>query len=385
MTDSFASILLSKLNEEIKISYNSLSYLLFGFYLISLSLFLYSNKNTSFNHDFSRVYGLFLILFAIPIFIPNKQPIFQIKRNILTFIIGLIIEIIGIILCLIPNIIKITSTILLGVLLFFGSITLLSKLFLEEPEKNPMNMENKITYIIIYLIAGIIGANNMFNAGLDLNIVILLYSLPFFYLANKCIDDAELKDEDSEEKIILLKPVSLELESILALILGIFAIVSGIIMSYFNIASISGITSITLLILSIQAIFKGISPIGILDRKIWLYLLGFIGLLLSMISCLIPNILNLPLIYIVGILNMICIFQVIDLIRLLNKQYNTKNTFKFTISTIGMICSILQNIIMILFGMFIINQTLISPQIMGILLIVMGLDILVMIFLNEKK
>ena len=384
MTDSFAKIILNKIKEEMEIPYNSIIYLLFGFYLISLSLFLYINKNNP-NNDLSCVYGLFLIIFAMPLLILNKPSIFQLKRNCLTFIMGIVIEIIGIILCLIPKLITYTSPILLGVILFFGNIALLSKIFLEETKNDPITIEIKLIYSIIYIIGIIIGANNMFKAGLNLNIVILIYSVPFFYLTYRCINYKELKKYTYHNNTnFLLNDIHLETESILALILGVFAIVSGIIMVYFNIISINGLVSIMLLIISIQS-FNGITPVGILDRTIWLYSLGFICLILATISCLIPNIITTSLTYLVGFLNICCIFQVVDLSRMLINHYNKVPSFKLTLPVMGMICNILENIIVIIFGVFLINQTLISLPIMGILLIIMGIDILVMIFLNEKN
>ena len=386
MKDSFANIIWNKIKEEIEISYKSLSYLLFGLYLVSLSLFLYFNGNMGIS-DLSSVYGLFLFLFAIPLLVLNEPPIFQLKRNLLTFILGVIIEILGIILCLIPNLITKTSPILLGVLLFFVGITLLSKLFLEESRNDPRTIEIKLVYSIIYLIAIVIGINNMFKAGLNLNIAILLYSIPFFYLTYRCIDDIELrrKNQTNETKMFLLKSITLESDSVLALILGIFTITSGIIMLILNVISINGLVSLMLLILSVQITFNGISPAGILDKSIWIYSLGFIGLILAMISCLIPNVLTTPLLYLVAFLNICCILQIVDLIRILINHYNKMPKFKFTIPIMGMICSILQNIITIIWGIFFINQNWIPKNIMGILLIIMGLDIAIMIFLNEKN
>ena len=386
MKDSFANIIWNKIKEEIEISYNSLSYLLFGLYLVSLSLFLYFNLNTSVNHDLSSIYGLFLIIFSIPLLVLNKPPIFQLKRNILTFILGIILEIIGIILCIIPNLIKTTSPILLGVLLFFGGITLLSKLFLEETKKDSRTIEIKLVYSIIYLIAIVIGANNMFKAGLDLSIAVLIYSIPFFYLTYRCIDDIEVRRKtEVKDTIFLFKPITLESESVLAIILGTFTIVSGIVMIYLNTLSINGLVSIMLLLISVQVTFNGITPAGIIDKRIYLYTLGFIGLILAMISCLLPNVLTIHLTYLVAFLNILYIFQIVDLSRMLISHYKKLNEFKFTIPVIGMICSIIQNIIAILFGIFLINQSWIPKYIMGILLIIMGLDIILMIFLNEKN
>lgn len=386
MKDSFANIIWNKIKEEIEISYKSLSYLLFGLYLVSLSLFLYFNGNMGIS-DLSSVYGLFLFIFAIPLLVLNEPPIFQLKRNLLTFILGVIIEILGIILCLIPNLITKTSPILLGVLLFFGGITLLSKLFLEETRNDPRIIEIKLVYSIIYLIAIVIGINNMFKAGLNLNIVILLYSIPFFYLTYRCIDDIELrrKNQTNEKKMFLLKSITLESDSVLALILGIFTITSGIIMLILNVISINGLVSLMLLILSVQITFNGISPAGILDKSIWTYSLGFIGLILAMISCLLPNVLTTPILYLVAFLNICCILQIVDLSRILINHYNKMPKFKFTIPVMGMICSILQNIITIIWGIFFINQNWIPKNIMGSLLIIMGLDIAIMIFLNEKN
>lgn len=387
MKDSFANIIWNKIKEEIEISYTSLSYLLFGLYIISLSLFLYFNGNTKIHHDLTSIYGLFLFVFTIPLLVLNEHPVFQVKRNLLTFILGVIIEILAIILCLIPNLITYTPPVVLGVLLFFGGITLLSKLFLEETKNDPKTVEIKLVCSIIYLIAIIIGANNMFKAGLDLNIVIPLYSIPFFYLTYRCFDDIELrhKTQETTKKIFLLRDIHLESDSILALILGVFTISSGIIMLNSKVISINGLVSLMLLILSVQITFNGISPAGVLDKNIWLYSLGFIGLILAMISCLLPNILTTGLLYLVAFLNICCILQIVDLSRILINHYNKMPKFKFTIPVIGMICTIIQNVITIIFGIFFINQNWIPRNIMSVLLIIMGLDIGVMIFLNEKN
>lgn len=385
MKDSFANIIWNKIKDEMEISYKSLIYLLFGLYIISLSLFLYFNGTGS-KHDLTSVYGLFLFLFAIPLLVLNEPHIFQIKRNLLTFIIGILIEILAIILCLIPNLITETPPVLLGVLLFFGGITLLSKIFLEESKNDPKTIEIKLVCSIIYFIAIVIGANNMFKAGLDLNIIIPLYSIPFFYLTYRCIDDIELRRKpEKDEKIVLLRNIYLESDSVLALILGVFIITLGILMLSSNVISINGIASLMLLILSIQVTFNGISPAGVLDRNIWLYSLGFIGLILAMISCLLPNIFTTGIIYLVAFLNISCIVQIVDLTRILINHYHKMHKFKFTIPIIGMICSIFQYIITIIFGIFFINQNLIPKNIMSILLIIMGLDIGFMIFLNEKN
>lgn len=163
------------------------------------------------------------------------------------------------------------------------------------------------------------------------------------------------------------------MDNIILLLMGVFMVLLGLLLLPVNLGLLpfSGSAQLGLLmvIFAIQMLALGSTPIGAFPRSWLIVLLGFIFGALGVISCIIPDILVMPLTLLVGLLNIVA--GIIGIVKVTLKARKTAEPIPTTLLKINS-ALLVTNILTILFGTTMLFAGLIPGFIIGTVLAANG-------------
>ena len=404
---------LLRIRKEYNFSIEVVILMVFGVFMLIFGFLLFKIHTGALPYTPDSTYGLFLVIVSFQIITMGKTPFGDFRRSWTLIIIGICAAIIGMIACFVPGYLSGLVRILVGIILFAGGIALLVQLFAsKEKAKIWMKVPGILLQVtiacgLVYaitIISGLITLIPCITTDPQTALVLIIYGISFFYLS-WCIHNvskvypeepdaiSKLDSNNNKSKLFaFFQETSLHLAPAILLLLGVLLALLGILLFPVNLGLIpfspDGQLGLLLVIIAVQMIALGSTPIGQYKRSWILILIGIVFVALGVTSCIVPGLLTNVLRIFLGILNILG--GVLLLIKqFLPKLYETKNSSSepVIVSPIEKILSFTQtllNFVAILFGLTMLLPYLIPGLIMAGILVINGILLFLLAFLLQK-
>ncbi len=284
--------------------------------LFGLVLFPIAAGELPYNPD--STYGLFLVIVSFQIIAMGKTPFGDLRRSWASILTGMGAALLGMAACFIPGSLSGFIRLFVGIILFFGGISLFMQFCFSDKKarawiKIPGILRQlTIACAAIYLLTIISGAITLFpGIATDRQTAFFLicYGVNFFYLA-WCIrkvarvyapakPDASAPGQgssgrvDPKRRFGLLREASLPLSLAILLLLGMLLTLLGLLLFPVNLGllpfSPDGQMGLLLTIMAIQMMALGDTPLGRYRRSGPMLLAGLVFAGLGVVSCIVPG------------------------------------------------------------------------------------------------
>ena len=261
------------------------------------------------------LYGLLLFIFALQMITLGKTPFGDVRRTRLVLFFGLTVSAVGFITCFVPGIFGFFPRVLLALSFGLGGLVLLLQM-LFAPEK----MRAWIRYggifhslilacgavYVLSIVAGLLVWNPSLLALPLTAVVVMVFGASIIFLA-VLLEKVYSRYPDGARR--WLEDGQIPPDRALIMVTGAFMVILGLLLIPVNLGILpfSGSAQIGLLmvLISVQMIATGSTPIGAFTRSRLMVLIGFCFAVLGIVSCLIPYILVPLLTVLIGSFNIL--------------------------------------------------------------------------------
>lgn len=359
---------------ESKLGLESVVLLLFVMTMLILGFVLSTLFTGAIEYSVFGFYGITLFLFGFQIFALGKTPVGDAKQSLAVFIIGLIISLLGIVLCFTTSVPEYIPKYLIaailgvsGVILFIRMLTSKNQYPFWKKSGDSLLMRLAFVSTIIYVF------DILFALILILeNIIPLTVKIVFAFLFGVILFWFTIIRQKTLIKYPVTSPaIGLDILSIL--ILALYLITLGILMIPTNIGLIeftgSAQLGLLMVIFAIQTIAIGNTPIGAFRRTNFVVILGITMAVLGITAIFVPDILVFTLNLLIGLLNIVS--SLIFFIKNIPSLIKSKEP-KDKISKQMSAASFAMNIFAFLFGLSMLISGLITGLAQSALLFLFG-------------
>lgn len=327
--------------------------------------------------------GLLLLMFALQMITLGKTPFGETGRSKFIFTVGTLIAVVGIITCIIPDILGGIPHILLFICFGPGSLFLLLQMFFAKDKFQTWIKYGGallylapgcgLVYVFSMLIALLLWKQTLAATPMTA-ILLLIYGMAIIFLAfvlqkiYRIYPEAEKTGKDD---------IGFSIDQTIMMLMGIFMLLLGILLIPVNLGLLpfSGSAQLGLLmvIFAVQMLASGNTPIGPFPRSWLTIIFGLLFAAIGIVSCIIPNILVSQLTVLVGLLNILgaVISQWKMCIPLIGKPKEPVNQFSSILMKIFVVQTVL-NFLSILFGISMLVSNLIPGLVIGVILAANG-------------
>jgi hypothetical protein len=270
-------------------------------------------------------YGLFLVIVALQVITMGKTPFGDVRRSWLVIITGIAAAVIGMAACFVPGALSGLVRTLVGVILTAGGAVLLSRLVFSRDKaaawlKIPGLLRHlTLACALVYLMAFLLGLVTLLPALTSdtlTAVLLIIDGASLFYLA-WCIQALENLKKSApapaaqppgEQPAFLVRDAPLPLTTTLLIFLGVLLAFLAILLVPVNLGTLpfspDGQLGLLLVIMAIQVLAMGETPVGQFRRSRALVIIGIAFVALGVFSCIVPGILTDRLRVMLGLLNL---------------------------------------------------------------------------------
>lgn len=338
------------------------------------------------------LYGLLLVMFALQIITLGKTPFGDMHRSKILLAAGVMIAVVGIVTCFVPDLFIRLSRMLLFVCLGPGGFLLLLQMCLDKGKLRAwlqyggifrhLILGCSLVHVLSMLIALLLWKQNLLTTPMTA-VAVLIYGAAILYLAGVLRKIYGAYPE-------LGKPCRSDLElatdQAVLLLMGIFMLLLGVLLIPVNLGLLpfSGSAQLGLLMVmfAVQMLASGSTPLGPFPRSGLLVLFGLLFAALGIISCIIPEILVAQLTVLVGVLNILG--GILTLARIcvprLKKSAEPRRPVPPVLAKL-FAAQLIMNLITIMFGISMLVAHLIPGLVIGMILAANGCVLLYLLHL----
>ncbi|MEA4871824.1 MAG: hypothetical protein VB076_03310 [Synergistaceae bacterium] len=364
--------------------------------MVIAGLLLFASYAGKVSHYENGLFGLLIFIYALQITVLGKTPFGDVPRRPLpVLMLGIFVACVGIITCFIPDLLKGIPRFILFICFGPGGILLLLQMFFSK-DKFPLWRKKggilimlavncTAVYSLSVFISILLIDKNHISGGL-IALSILLYGVLIFTLTAVLFKIYALYPDASERP-----PAGVQLSDDRAVILitGVFMVLLGILLIPVTIGLLpfSGSAQLGLLvvIMSIQMIAFGNTPLRSFARTWPLVFLGLIFASMGIISCIVPGILVPCLTLIIALLNIGG--GGISLIKMIHSRSGKMGRGSADVPSIIkklFFAQLTLNILSIVFGTSMLIKNLIPGPVIGVVLTANGIVLLYLLSILAK-
>ena len=375
--------------------------LIFGFLLVFIhtGALPYSPDST---------YGLFLVLVALQVITMGKTPFGEVRRTWLVIIAGICAGILGMTACFIPGALSGIIHDLVGALLLVGGIALLLQLVLNKEKaalwiRVPGILRHlTVACGLVYTLTFLLGLVTLLPGLVDdaiTSVLLILSGLGLFYLAWSIQNTSALYSpqgtqpapplpQGSGDVPFLLRDAPLSFTIALLLFLGVLLSLLAVLLVPVNLGLIlfspDGQLGLLIVIMAIQFLAMGETPVGQF-RRTWLILLtGLLFVMLGVIASIVPGVLTPVLVVILAVLNILggiipLTIRLLPMILAMRNPPAQPAVIPPALKRLLITQSVL-NIVGILFGLSMLLPGLIPGMVVAVILFANGLLLFVLAY-----
>ena len=310
MTDSTAQAPAAV--REFDITLEAVILLVLGIFMGLFGLLLFPIYAGTLGYSPDSTYGLFLVIVALQVILMGKTPFGTIRRSWILIITGIAAGIIGMVACFIPGALSGIVHTLVGALLLLGGAVLLLQLILnKEKAATWLRVPGVLRHLtiacgIVYLMAFLLGLVTLVPAltnGTLTSVLLIIDAAGLFYLAG-CIQLVERRYPgrgmagplagDEGELPVLLRDAPIPFTTALLIFLGVLLSLLAVLLVPVGLGiipfSADGQLGLLLVIMAVQVLAMGETPVGQFRRSWPIVLIGLIFVVLGVFSCIVPGI-----------------------------------------------------------------------------------------------
>lgn len=367
-----------------------------GLTMVIAGLLLFASYAGKVSYYENGLFGLLIFIYALQITVLGKTPFGDVpQRPLSVLILGIFVACIGIITCFIPDLLKGIPRFILFICFGPGGILLLLQMFFSKDKfplwrkKGGILMTLAVNCTAVYSLSVFISIllidKNYISGGL-ISFSVLLYGVLVFTLTAVLFKIYALYPDAAERPSA---GVQLSDDRAVILITGVFMVLLGILLIPVTIGLLpfSGSAQLGLLvvIMSIQMIAFGNTPLRSFTRTWPLIFMGLIFASMGIISCIVPGILVPCLTLIIALLNIGG--GVIPLVKMIHSRSGKKGRGSADVPSIIKKLFLTQstlNILSIVFGVSMLINNLIPGPVIGVVLTANGIVLLYLISILAK-
>lgn len=367
-----------------------------GLTMVIAGLLLFASYAGKVSYYENGLFGLLIFIYALQITVLGKTPFGDVpQRPLSVLILGIFVACIGIITCFIPDLLKGIPRFILFICFGPGGILLLLQMFFSKDKfplwrkKGGILMTLAVNCTAVYSLSVFISIllidKNYISGGL-ISFSVLLYGVLVFTLTAVLFKIYALYPDAAERPSA---GVQLSDDRAVILITGVFMVLLGILLIPVTIGLLpfSGSAQLGLLvvIMSIQMIAFGNTPLRSFTRTWPLVFMGLIFASMGIISCIVPGILVPCLTLIIALLNIGG--GVIPLVKMIHSRSRKKGRGSADVPSIIKKLFLTQstlNILSIVFGVSMLINNLIPGPVIGVVLTANGIVLLYLISILAK-
>ena len=261
------------------------------------------------------LYGLLLVMFAVQMIALGRTPFGDLRTSRLPLVVGVVVAAVGIVTCFIPDLFSEAPRILLFICFGPGGLLLLLQMILDKQKLRAWaRFGGVFRHLIaactfVYVLSMVIGVLVLFPSLLTTTLtaaVALLYGAAIVYLA-LVLRAVYLRYPEAAKPPE--KDAALPIDKAMLLLMGVFMLLLGLLLIPVSRGKLpfagSAQLGLLMIIIAIQMVASGSTPIGPFRRS-WLMVgCGFLFAALGIVSCIVPDVLVPTLTYLVGALNVL--------------------------------------------------------------------------------
>lgn len=305
---------------------------IFGVFMTLFAFLLLKIHTGELPYTPDSTYGLFLVLVSIQTITMGKTPFGDLRRSWMVIILGICTAVIGMAACFIPGTLTGVVRVLSGLLLAVGGAALLMQLLvMKDRAKTWLKVPGVLRHLtlsaaLVYVLSVLAGLVTLFP-GITTNpqtaVLLLVYGFCIFYLAI-CIQETRRRYPPGEVAaqtsagtggtgetpgFSLFGETSFPLSLAVIALLGVLLVLLGVLLFPVNLGLIpfspDGQLGLLLVIMSLQMMALGSTPVGQFRRSWAMTLLGVVFAALGVFSCVVPGVLTGSIQLLLGLLNII--------------------------------------------------------------------------------
>jgi len=367
-----------------------------GLTMVVAGLLLFASYAGKVSYYENGLFGLLIFIYALQITVLGKTPFGDVpQRPLSVLILGIFVACIGIITCFIPDLLKGIPRFILFICFGPGGILLLLQMFFSKDKfplwrkKGGILMTLAVNCTAVYSLSVFISIllidKNYISGGL-ISLSVLLYGVLVFTLTAVLFKIYALYPDAAERPSA---GVQLSDDRAVILITGVFMVLLGILLIPVTIGFLpfSGSAQLGLLvvIMSIQMIAFGNTPLRSFTRTWPLVFMGLVFASMGIISCIVPGILVPCLTLIIALLNIGG--GVIPLVKMIHSRSGKKGRESADVPSIIKKLFLTQstlNILSIVFGVSMLINNLIPGPVIGVVLTANGIVLLYLLSILTK-
>lgn len=289
--------------------------LVFGVFMSLFGLLLFRIQTGELPYAPDSTYGLFLVIVSFQIITMGRTPFGDLRRSWAVILIGVCTAAVGMLACFVPGALAAPVRILVGILLFAGGIALLLQLFFSAEKartwlKIPGILRHlTVACILVYALSIVLGLVTLLP-GITTDsvtaVLLIAYGIGFFYLAWSIQTVRRLyppegigvisNDPGRAAGTGLFQEASLPLSIALVIPVGALLILLGLLLFPVNLGLIpfspDGQLGLLLVIMAVQMLALGETPVGQYRRSRLLIVIGIAFAAMGVFSCIVPGILT---------------------------------------------------------------------------------------------
>jgi len=258
-------------------------------------------------------YGLFLVIVALQVITLGKTPFGGIRRSWLVILIGIAAAVLGMSACFIPGLLSSIIRILVGVILAFGgAVQFFQLVFDRQRAPTWITIPGILRHLtvacgLVYVMAFVLGLITLVPAltnDMLTSVLLIINGASLFYLA-WCVEVTERTfpvasrvkaDEKRHRRSFFFRDAPLPFTTALLIFLGVLLAFLAVLLVPINLGlllfSPDGQFGLLLVIMAIQVLGVGETPVGQFRRSWPVVLVGLVFVSLGVFSCIVPGILT---------------------------------------------------------------------------------------------
>lgn len=386
--------------------------LILGVFMLLFGILLFRIHTGDLPYNPDSTYGLFLVIVSFQAVTMGKTPFGDLRRSRALVVVGMCTAVLGIAASFVPGQFSGFVRTLVGIVLFAGGIVLFIQLCAEEKKARlwmkisgvlqQLTIACGLVYVLT-VVAGLITLLPGITTNLQTAAVLIVYGISFFYLC-WCIwrVSREYPPEltrnsvspaaDSEVSLSCLREVSLHLSPAILLLLGVLFTFLGLLLFPVGFGLIvfspDGQFGLLLIIMAIQVMALGDTPMGRYRRSWWMVFIGCIFAALGVVSSIVPGLLTGIIQILLGVLNlvggtMLLIRQFLPLLREMRTPATSTSIVPPFLKKLSTVQTTL-NILTTSFGVSMLIPGLVSIFIVAGILVINGILLLILAFLLQR-
>ena len=307
--------------------------LVFGVFLFILGLLWFKIQSGELPYNSNGTYGLLLVIFSLEIITLGRSPFGDFRRSWTLIILGACMAVLGTVACLIPGLMEGFIRELVGIFIFAGGIVSFLQLAVGKDQArtwirtSSIHKHLALALGLLYFIEVLVGLVTLLPSITTNTVTAVLYiifGISFFYLA-WCLQkvtrlnspeeitasSSEPYDAKTDKKgsFFLFRDAHIPTVVALNFMFGLILILVAILLIPANMSiftfSFENMRGLLLVILALQMLALGSTPVGEFKRSWLLILIGLAFISMGIISCIVPGLLAGVMVLLLAIWNIV--------------------------------------------------------------------------------